>query len=137
VDHHQKLIDIVEPFSAFFVVPIFIFVSLFRNFDFSFKSMGSSLVMTLIIARIIGKPSGIFLGIQAGRLLLKTKLPFSMVESFLIGALGTLGLAVSLIFAQNDFLGIRQDRAVMAILLTIPFGIALSSLIRFISVRKQ
>lgn len=135
VNLHQRMIKLVEPFSAFMVVPIFVFVSLFRNFDFSLKSMGASLVVTLVLARLVGKPIGIFIGILIGKSLLKIRLPFSTAESLLVGALGTLGLAVSLIFADNDFSGIQQNLAVMAILLTIPFGILLSFVIRALTYR--
>jgi len=135
VDLHQRMINVVEPFSAFIVVPIFVFVSLFRHFDFSLKSVGSSLVVTLVLARLVGKPIGIFIGILIGKTLLKIQLPFSTAESLLVGALGTLGLAVSLIFAEKDFGGLQQNLAVMAILLTIPFGILLTLIIRTLTYR--
>jgi len=130
---HQKLMGIMEPFSAFVVVPIFVFVSLFRHFDFSIKSIGGTMVLSLVITRLIGKPIGIFSGILLAKILLRVKLPFSKLDALLIGALGTLGLSVSLIFAQIDFQGSAKNLAIMAILLTIPAGIVLSFLIRSLS----
>ncbi len=133
MDLHENLLALVEPFTAFFVVPVFVFVSLFRRFDFSATSLGSRLVLSLIIVRLVGKPLGIFLGIQIGRALLKVKLGFTTGESLFIAALGTLGLSVSLIFAQSDFTGAQQDLAILGILITIPGGVLLATIVRSLS----
>ena len=133
MDLNENLLALVEPITAFFVVPVFIFVSLFRRFDFSTASLGSRLVLSLIIVRLVGKPFGIFLGILLGRALLKVKLGFTTGESLFIGALGTLGLSVSLIFAQSDFTGAQQDLAILGILLTIPAGVLLATMVRLLS----
>ena len=133
MDLHENLLVLVEPITAFFVVPVFVFVSLFRHFNFSAASLGSRLVLSLLIIRLIGKPLGIFIGILLGRVLLKVKLGFTTRESLLIGALGTLGLSVSLIFAQRDFLGVQQNLAILGILLTIPAGVLLATIIRLLS----
>ena len=128
---HEKLLALVQPLSAFVVIPIFVFVSLFRRFDFSLHSVGSTLVLSLIIARLIGKPVGILLGLAIGRLALRVKVPFSFADALLIAALGTLGLDVSLIFAQSDFMGSELNLAIVAILLTIPAGAILSLVVSF------
>ena len=91
--------------------------------------------LSLVIVRLIGKPVGIFLGILIGKAALRLKLPFSLADALLIGALGTLGLDVSLIFAQRDFMGIAQNLAILGILVTIPVGIALALIIHFLSPR--
>ena len=132
-DLHDKLISLVEPISAFVVVPIFVIVSLFRRFDFSATAITSRLVVVLIIARLIGKPVGIFFGTMVGRALLKVQLGFTALEALLIGSLGTLGLSVSLIFAQRDFMGAEENLAIAAILLTIPAGVLLASAIHLFS----
>ncbi len=136
-DLHEGLLAIIEPFSAFAVIPIFVFASLFRRFDFSTSALGSTLVLTLIIARLIGKPVGIFIGIFLGRAALRLALPFSLRDALLIGALGTLGLDVSLIFAQKDFTGVTQNLAILAILVTIPAGLILTMLLHFLSPRSK
>ncbi len=129
----SKVLNLASPFSAFVVIPLFVFISLFRRFDFSAHALGSTLVLSLIIVRLIGKPLGIFLGIVLGRLLVKIPLPFLLGDAILIGALGTLGLDVSLIFAQRDFTGLSQNLAITGILLTIPAGIILSLLVHFLN----
>ena len=133
VDLHENLLALVEPFTAFFVVPLFVFVSLFRRFDFSTTALGSRLVLSLIIVRLIGKPLGIFIGILASRALLKVKLGFTTREALFVGALGTFGLSVSLIFAQSDFSGAQQDLAILGILLTIPAGVLLATVVHLLS----
>jgi hypothetical protein len=55
----------------------------------------------------------------------------------LIGVLGTLGLDVSLIFAQKDFTGVTQNLAILAILLTIPAGLILTMLLHSLSTRSK
>ena len=135
VDLHERLLSVIEPFSAFAVIPIFVFISLFRHFDFSTSALGSTLVLTLVIVRLIGKPAGIFLGILIGKAALRLKLPFSLMDALLIGALGTLGLDVSLIFAQKDFIGVTQNLAILGILVTIPAGIVLTLIVHFLSPR--
>ena len=111
------------------MIPVFVFVSLFRNYGFSWNSLGTRLVLTLVIARLIGKPLGIFLGITLGSLALRVRMPFNRGEALLIGALGTLGLDVSLIFAQRDFTGALQNRAILGILVTIPLAVLVSVLV--------
>ena len=137
---HDSLLAVVEPFSAFAVIPIFVFVSLFRRFDFSAHALGSTLVLALIITRLIGKPLGIFAGILIGKAALRLTLPFSLHDAFLIGVLGTLGLDVSLIFAQKDFIGINQNLAILAILailVTIPVALLFILLTHFLSPRAK
>ena len=128
-DLPSELLRSIEPISAFVVIPVFVFVSLFRNYGFSWSSLGTRLVLTLVIARLIGKPLGIFLGITLGSLALRVKMPFNRGEALLIGALGTLGLDVSLIFAQRDFTGALQNQAILGILVTIPLAVLVSVLV--------
>jgi NhaA family Na+:H+ antiporter len=136
-DLHDTLLSVVEPFSAFIVIPVFVFVSLFRHFDFSSHALGSTLVLTLIIARLLGKPLGIFAGIYLGKAALRLTLPFSLGDAFLIGVLGTLGLDVSLIFAQKDFLGVNQNLAIFAVLVTIPAALLLTLITHLVSLRAK
>lgn len=131
VDLQAKMLGLAEPASAFVVIPVFVFISLFRRYDFSPHAIGSTLVLSLIIVRLIGKPAGIFLGILLGKAVTRIRIPFTTAEALLIGALGTLGLDVSLIFAQKDFAGTAQNLAILGILLTIPAGLLLSTLVHF------
>ncbi len=132
-----KMLGFVEPISAFLVIPIFVFVSLFRRYDFSLHALGSTLVLSLVIVRLIGKPVGILVGVLLGKLTLRVMMPFSLLDTLLIGALGTLGLDVSLIFAQKDFFGTQQNLAILGILVTIPAGALLASTVHFLSPKAK
>ena len=87
--------------------------------------------------RLIGKPLGIFLGAWIAKSAIRLKLPFSLWDLFLIGALGTLGLDVSLIFAQKDFLISDQNLAIMGILFTIPLAVILSTAVHLLSPKRK
>jgi NhaA family Na+:H+ antiporter len=63
--------------------------------------------------------------------------PFSLGDAFVIGVLGTLGLDVSLIFAQKDFLGANQNLAIFAILVTIPAALLLTLITHLVSLRAK
>jgi NhaA family Na+:H+ antiporter len=133
----ERMLNFAEPISAFFVIPVFVFITLFRRYGFSWSATTSTLVLSLIILRLIGKPLGIFLGAWITKSVIRFTLPFSLYELFLIGALGTLGLDVSLIFAQKDFLGSMQNLAIMGILFTIPLAVILSVVVHLLSPERK
>jgi len=133
----ERMLNLAEPFSAFIVIPVFVFITLFRRYGFSWNATTSTLVLSLIILRLIGKPIGIFLGAWLAKSAIRFTLPFSLHELLLIGALGTLGLDVSLIFAQKDFLGSAQNLAIMGILFTIPLGVILSVIVHLFTPRSK
>ena len=129
----ERMLNLAEPISAFVVIPVFVFITLFRRYGFSWHATTSTLVLSLIILRLIGKPLGIFLGAWLAKSAIRFTLPFSLRELLLIGALGTLGLDVSLIFAQKDFFSGYQNLAIMGILFTIPFAVVLSVIVHLLS----
>jgi len=133
----EQMLNVIEPFSAYFIIPVFVFITLFRRYDFSWHATTSTLVVSLIVLRLIGKPLGIFLGAWIAKSAIRLKLPFSLWDLFLIGALGTLGLDVSLIFAQKDFLISDQNLAIMGILFTIPLAVILSTAVHLLSPKRK
>ena len=129
----QPLILAIEPISAFIAIPLLVFASFFRHFDFSERSLTTALVVLLVVSRVIGKPLGIFFGIAISKLLFKVKLGFSQMDSLLIGGLGILGLDVSLIFAQLQFKGALLNLSILAILVTLPVGFVICAILRLLS----
>lgn len=119
----RKLLHLLEPVSAYLVIPIFMFVTLFRKLELGTTLFSGGLVATLIIARLLGKPLGVSAGISIGQRLLKTRSSLTSQEGWLIGLLATLGLSVSLIFAQGQLAGDQLNKGILAILLTIPLGV--------------
>ena len=125
----ERMLNLIEPISAYLVIPLFVFITLFRRYNFSWHATFSTLVLSLVIVRLIGKPLGIFVGAWIAKSAIHLTLPFSLGDLLFIGAIGTLGLDVSLIFAQKDFLGSDQNLAIMGILFTLPLAVLLSLLV--------
>ncbi len=60
------MLNAIEPLSAYLVIPVFVFITLFRRYYVLVEfATTSTLVLSLIIVRLIGKPLGIFLGVLA------------------------------------------------------------------------
>ena len=133
----ERMLNLIEPFSAYLVIPLFVFITLFRRYNFSWHATTSTLVLSLIIVRLVGKPLGIFVGAWLAKSTVRLTLPFSLGELVLIGTIGTLGLDVSLIFAQKVFLGNDQSLAIMGILFTIPLAILLSVAVHLLSSERK
>ena len=133
----ESMLNLIEPISAYFVIPVFVFITLFRRYNFSWSATTSTLVVSLIVLRLIGKPLGIFLGAWLSKSAIRLTLPFSLVDLLLIGALGTLGLDVSLIFAQKDFVAGSENLAIMGILFTIPLAVLLSTIVHLLSPKRK
>ena len=133
----ERMLNSIEPLSAYLVIPVFVFITLFRRYDFSWSATTSTLVLSLIIVRLIGKPLGIFVGAWLSKTAIRSSLPFSLWDLLLIGALGTLGLDVSLIFAQKNFVGHLENLAIMGILFTIPLAVLVSTLVHLLSPERK
>ena len=133
----ENLLSLVEPISAYLVIPVFVFITLLRRYDFSWHSVTSTLVVFLVVTRLVGKPLGIFIGGWVSTRATGLALPFHRSELALIGVLGTLGLDVSLIFAQKSFAGGAENLAILGILLTIPLAVVFSVLAHVLSPRHK
>jgi Na+:H+ antiporter, NhaA family len=133
----ENMLNVIEPLSAYIVIPVFVFITLFRRYNFSWHATTSTLVVSLIVLRLIGKPLGIFLGAWLAKSAIRLILPFSLWDLLLIGALGTLGLDVSLIFAQKNFVGGAENLAIMGILFTIPLAVILSTIVHLLSPSRK
>ncbi|MEI8067230.1 MAG: Na+/H+ antiporter NhaA, partial [Actinomycetes bacterium] len=60
VSIENRLLRILEPVSAYLVIPLFLFVILFRKFDLTSQTFAGGLLLVMIGARLAGKPLGIF-----------------------------------------------------------------------------
>ena len=77
-----------------------------------------------MISRLIGKPLGIFI---FGALAMRTMghVVISKRDLFLVGTLGTVGLSVSMLFANLAQLGQDLNGALLGVLITLPLAIVL------------
>ena len=101
------------------MLPIFLISTIFANWS---PRLGL-ISVAVIVARIIGKPVGIFLGDFIGRKITGIQL-IDRKKVFLVGLLGSLGLSVSLLFAQ---IASASGEIYFAVLLAIPVALAIIS----------
>ena len=112
-----------EPVVNFVVVPLFIFTALAISINFNLHSIFSPISLSLIFARLIGKPVGIFLGAQLVSLLSRTPIGLNNTELLGCGIIASLGLSISLLFAQLSLSVHDQALAIIGTLLTVPLAL--------------
>jgi NhaA family Na+:H+ antiporter len=122
-----------EPVVNFVVVPAFIFSVLAIDIDFSISTIFSSLSLSLICARLIGKPLGIYCGARLAAALTRTQIGLSSKELWVCGAIASLGLSVSLLFAQLSLGVADQALAIVGTLVTVPLAIGLIRVFYFLT----
>jgi len=104
----QTLIKYFAPIVTYIVIPLYIWINLLRHLEFS--QAGSSLSVSLIIARVVGKCLGITLAAWAITKATPLKLPASIKirEVAGVGLLAGMGLTVSLVIAKITTQGATQ-----------------------------
>ena len=113
-----KLVRYLQPVANVVVVPIFVVVSIANSVDLQ-NVMPTTGALGLVLARIIGKTVGISV---AGWLLLRlapSALRLTFLELLAVGASGSIGLTVSLLFAQVGLNTAEVQLAVTNILLAL------------------
>ena len=104
----DRLIDILHPYSAFFIIPVFALANIGLTIDFS--NISNAITYSLIVARVVGKIIGItlfsFLAISFG--LSHKPASLTYVEIAGAGALAGMGLTVSLFIA--DLAGLAPNQ---------------------------
>jgi len=120
----EWLVGKLTPAINYFVIPAFIITTLWIPWKLSLNLVFSPIVLGLIFARLIGKPLGIWI---FGILAMKT-IRHQVIASkdlYLVGALGTIGLSVSMLFANLANLGQELNGALIGVLITLPLAIVL------------
>lgn len=96
----ELVLRLVGPVVTFAVIPLYIWVNLFANFELS--TLNSSTSISIAISRIIGKVLGItaatWLAIRLSALKLPTNLDIKEVAG--VGLLSGMGMTVSLVIAE-------------------------------------
>ena len=127
---HEK---VLTPIVNYLVIPLFILSALSVKLDLSWGGVGSKVSLSLIIARLIGKPLGIFLGASLIAYLLKIQPPLNKRNLFMAGALASLGLSVSLLFASISLNGSDQNNAIVGTIVSIPLALIASAIAYFLT----
>ena len=124
----EEALRIWAPISSFLVVPLFIFTALAVPINFNFDNFTDPITVSLLIARLIGKPIGILLGVWLALRITKEKNELVLGDYFIVGILGTLGLSVSLLFAQLSLAGSDLSAATVGVIITLPIAILLAAI---------
>jgi NhaA family Na+:H+ antiporter len=125
---HERLLS---PIVNYLVIPIFILSALSIKLNLTWNSAGSKISLSLIAARLIGKPLGIFLGASLVSLIFKIGAPLGRRDLALAGVLASLGLSVSLLFASITLTGADEMNAIIATILSIPVALIASAFAYF------
>jgi len=118
----EKTIQVIQPFSSFLIIPLFLFSSLSIMLTMPISRDLTKMTAILIAARFLGKPLGIVCGAWGLAHLLKIDLGFAPAKLWLVGILGIFGFSVSLLFAQLTLTGAELNAAILGILLALPVG---------------
>jgi len=126
VNHKESewLVGKLTPVINYFVIPAFIATTLWIPWKLTSDLLFSPIVLGLIIARLIGKPLGIWL---FGVIAMKTMghSVISKKDLFLVGTIGTIGLSVSMLFANLAELGQDLNGTLLGVLITLPLALVL------------
>jgi Na+/H+ antiporter NhaA len=112
---HGKLEKLLNSIINFVVLPLYVGLFFIENFTFRV----GTLTLAVIISRMAGKPIGIYLGDLIARKIFRSQI-LDLREIAVIGAFGSLGLSVSLLFAQISG---ATEIAIFSIFATIPFAL--------------
>ena len=96
----HRLIAALSPIATFLIIPVYIFINLLTQLDFSVST--EKISTSIVIARVIGKVLGITLFTYLAIRFTKLKLPdaLDIKEVVGIGFLAGMGLTVSIVIAE-------------------------------------
>ena len=128
INHKESewLVGKLTPVINYLVIPAFIITTLWIPWNLTSELLFSPIVLGLIISRLIGKPLGIWL---FGVIAMKT-MGHSVIakkDLFVVGTLGTVGLSVSMLFANLAELGQDLNGILLGVLITLPLALVLIS----------
>ncbi|TSA21843.1 MAG: hypothetical protein D4R69_02260 [Actinomycetales bacterium] len=126
INHNESkwLVRKITPLVNYLVIPAFIFTTLWIPWNLSLALFVSPIVVALIVARLVGKPLGIYLFGALAMRILRHKV-IAGRDLFIVGTLGTIGLSVSMLFANLSELGQELNGALFGVLLTLPLALLL------------
>jgi len=126
INHNESkwLVRKLTPLVNYFVIPAFIVTTLWIPWNFTMALVTSPIVVALIVARLVGKPLGIYIFGAFAMKIARHKV-IAGRDLFLVGTLGTIGLSVSMLFANLAELGQELNGALFGVLITLPLALLL------------
>lgn len=124
-----KLENIIHPFVAYIVLPLFAFTALSLPIGISIGSVLASVVGVGILLRVIGKVVGISFGAWLGLRLSGTQSDLNLRDYVQISILGGIGFTVSLLVTDLVFTkgSVEHSQAVVASLLAALIAAAIAT----------
>jgi NhaA family Na+:H+ antiporter len=124
-----KLENLIHPFVAYFVLPLFAFTALSLPIGISIGSVLASVVGVGILFRVIGKVVGISFGAWLGLGLSGTQSDLNLRDYVQISILGGIGFTVSLLVTDLVFTkgSVEHSQAVVASLLAALIAAAIAT----------
>jgi NhaA family Na+:H+ antiporter len=124
-----KLENLIHPFVAYFVLPLFAFTALSLPIGISIGSVLASVVGVGILLRVIGKVVGISFGAWLGLRLSGTQSDLNLRDYVQISILGGIGFTVSLLVTDLVFTkgSVEHSQAVVASLLAALIAAAIAT----------
>ena len=110
-----NLFNLLVKLTNFIILPIFVITTIIEKLTFEIGLM----TLAVLFARMAGKPIGIFLGDLLAKKVLRSEI-ISAKEVLAVGTLATLGLSVSLLFAE---IANAPGIATASVLITIPIAL--------------
>ncbi|MEI8231289.1 MAG: Na+/H+ antiporter NhaA [Actinomycetes bacterium] len=125
-----KLENLIHPFVAYVVLPLFAFTALSLPIGISVGSVLASVVGVGILLRVIGKIAGISFGAWLGVRLFRIDSDLKFRDYFQISILGGIGFTVSLLVTDLVFIkgSVEHSQAVVASLLAALLASVLASI---------
>ena len=121
-EESEWLIKKLTPIVNYLIVPLFIVTALWVPWNFHINARGSSIILAIIVARLLGKPLGIWI-IGSFAMRISNNQLIGSKDLLRIGLISTLGLSVSLLFANLAKLGEDLSATYIGILGTIPLAL--------------
>lgn len=124
LNHEESawLVKRLTPVVNYLIVPIFILTSLWLPWKIDFAGPALKTISLLILSRLIGKPIGIWIFGQVAMRVSGNRV-IENNDLLTVGLIGTLGLSVSMLFADLANLGPDLNQVLLGVLLTIPIAL--------------
>ena len=124
LNHEESawLVKRLTPVVNYLIVPIFILTSLWLPWKIDFAGPALKTISLLILSRLIGKPIGIWVFGQVAMRVSGNRV-IENNDLLTVGLIGTLGLSVSMLFADLANLGPDLNQVLLGVLLTIPIAL--------------
>ena len=127
---------IFTPVVNYLIIPIFLVSTFWVPWQFNNTTFSNQIFYTILLARVIGKPIGIYLFASLAMKKLKTR-PLQPSQLLLSGLIGIMGLSVATLFTNLTTQGVQKQAALLATLFSILAGAFFAYLVGFVYISRH